>query len=62
MKTNKAYKKRVKITRRGKVLLRNKGQNHFNAKESRVDQYKKSRYTLASWTQRIKRRFLSGIK
>ena len=62
MKTNKAYKKRVKVTKRGKVLLRNKGQNHFNAKEPRVDQYKKSRYTLVSWTQRIKRRFLSGVK
>lgn len=33
-KTNKSFSKRLKITRKGKVLARKPGQNHFNAKES----------------------------
>lgn len=35
MKTNKSYTKRIRVTRRGKLLVRRGGQNHFNAKESR---------------------------
>jgi ribosomal protein L35 len=35
MKTNKSFTKRLKITRRGKIVARKPGQNHFNAKESR---------------------------
>ncbi|MEK7553018.1 MAG: 50S ribosomal protein L35 [Patescibacteria group bacterium] len=38
MKTNKSLEKRMKITRRGKVLVRQSGQNHFNAKASRSKQ------------------------
>ncbi len=34
MKTNKSYTKRMKLTKNGKVKVRAKGQNHFNAKES----------------------------
>lgn len=34
MKTNKSYAKRIKLTKNGKVKVRAKGQNHFNAKES----------------------------
>jgi len=33
-KTNKSYAKRMKVTKNGKVKVRKKGQNHFNAKES----------------------------
>jgi len=62
MKTNKSYRKRVKVTKGGKTLVRGKGQNHFNAKESRVDQYSKARLRLVKWSNRIKRRFLAGIK
>ncbi len=62
MKTNKAYRKRIKVSKNGKVLARGKGQDHFNAKESRVDQYSKARYRLIKWSNRIKRRFLSGVK
>jgi len=32
-KTNKSFQKRFKITKKGKVLARKPGQNHFNAKE-----------------------------
>lgn len=34
IKTNKALAKRVKVTGRGKLLVRPKGQNHFNAKDT----------------------------
>ena len=34
MKTNKSHTKRIKLTKNGKIKVRKKGQNHFNAKES----------------------------
>lgn len=34
-KTNKAFAKRLKITKDGRVLKRNPGQNHFRARKSR---------------------------
>lgn len=38
MKTNKAIAKRIKVTRKGKLVARKPGQNHFNAKEKRSTQ------------------------
>ncbi|MCX6820022.1 MAG: 50S ribosomal protein L35 [Candidatus Adlerbacteria bacterium] len=38
MKTNKAFTKRIKITKNGKLIARKPGQNHFNAKEGRSTQ------------------------
>lgn len=38
MKTKKSLTKRLKVTRSGKILARKPGYNHFNAKQSRVDQ------------------------
>ncbi|MCX6713091.1 MAG: 50S ribosomal protein L35 [Candidatus Vogelbacteria bacterium] len=38
MKTNKSYTKRLKVTKKGKILGRIPGQNHFNAKSSRRKQ------------------------
>ncbi len=35
-KTNKSFTKRLRVTRHGKILARRPGQNHFNAKKSRV--------------------------
>lgn len=43
MKTNKAYTKRLKVTKKGKILARKGGINHFNAKKSRKSQLKKKR-------------------
>ncbi len=40
MKTNKSFSKRLKVTRKGKIVSRKPGQNHFNAKESRRTQMK----------------------
>ncbi|PIR69634.1 MAG: 50S ribosomal protein L35 [Candidatus Niyogibacteria bacterium CG10_big_fil_rev_8_21_14_0_10_46_36] len=38
LKTNKSFSKRLRVTRRGKVLRRKPGQDHFLAKESRRKQ------------------------
>ncbi len=38
MKTNKSFSKRLKVTRRGKIIARKPGKNHFNAKEGRSKQ------------------------
>jgi len=43
MKTNKTVAKRIKLTKRGKVKVRAKGQDHFNAKEGRRRQLRKKR-------------------
>lgn len=43
MKTNKSFAKRLKITRRGKILARPSGHNHFNAKARRVKQLHRKR-------------------
>ncbi len=37
-KTNKSFRKRLKVTKSGKILARKSGQNHFNAKERRSKQ------------------------
>ena len=37
-KTNKSFAKRLKITKKSKVLARVPGQNHFNAKKPRQKQ------------------------
>ncbi len=34
MKTNKSFSKRLRITKKGKIIARVPGHNHFNAKES----------------------------
>ena len=34
MKTNKSFMKRLRVTKRGKIVSRAPGQNHFNAKRS----------------------------
>jgi ribosomal protein L35 len=38
MKTNKAFSKRLKVTKNGKIIARKPGFNHFNAKQSRTKQ------------------------
>jgi ribosomal protein L35 len=38
MKTNKSLTKRLKVTRKGKIIARKPGFNHFNAKQSRTKQ------------------------
>jgi len=38
MKTNKSYSKRLRLTKKGKIISRKPGFNHFNAKQSRTKQ------------------------
>lgn len=43
MKTNKSYQKRVRVTKRGKIVARVPGQNHFNAKRSGNEKQRRAR-------------------
>lgn len=60
MKTNKSFTKRLRVTRRGKIIGRKAGQNHFNSKESRRSQLSKKRTLLVKFKNKAKARFLVG--
>lgn len=60
MKTNKSYTKRLRVTRKGKIVARKAGQNHFNAKESRKTHTAKHRATSLTMTAADRSRFLPG--
>lgn len=59
MKTNKAFTKRLKITRRGKIVARKPGQNHFNAKEHRAKQMNRRRTQILSLTKKVSQRYIT---
>jgi ribosomal protein L35 len=62
MKTNKSFSKRMKLTRRGKLISRKPGKNHFNAKEKRSTQLngKRSQQLSASvMTNKVKQRYIN---
>ncbi len=61
MKTNKSFTKRLRVTRKGKIVARAPGQNHFNAKQSGTQRQKKSRSVgfHATMDATAKSRFLS---
>lgn len=58
MKTNKSYSKRLKVTKKGKVLSRKTGQNHFNAKENSKKSLGKKRTNVVQMSNKVKARFL----
>ncbi len=60
MKSNKSYSKRLRVTRKGKIVSRVAGHNHFNAKQSGSQRQKKSRSVgfHATMTATDKSRFL----
>jgi ribosomal protein L35 len=60
MKTNKSFSKRLRVTRRGKIIGRKAGQNHFNSKESRRSQLAKKRTLNVKFSNKAKARFLVG--
>jgi len=60
MKTNKSYSKRIRVTRNGKMIVRAKGQDHFNAKESGSARSAKRRSVTLTLTAKVRRRFLPG--
>jgi ribosomal protein L35 len=60
MKTNKSYSKRIRVTRNGKLMVRAKGQNHFNAKQSGSGRSAKRRQVALVLTAKVRARFLPG--
>jgi ribosomal protein L35 len=60
MKTNKSYTKRIRVTKNGKLMVRAKGQNHFNAKQSGAQRSAKRRSVTLNLTVQVRRRFLPG--
>lgn len=59
MKTNKSYTKRLKVTKRGKILSRTPGHNHFNAKRSGGERQRRRRYATLKLDNVAKSRFLA---
>lgn len=59
MKTNKSFTKRIKITRRGKLVARRPGQNHFNAKESRAGHMHRQRTQNVHMTKKVSQRYIT---
>lgn len=58
MRTNKSFQKRLKLTKRGKLLSRPKHQNHFNAKESGERGLSKHGVMPAEFPKKVWMRFL----
>lgn len=60
MKTNKSYAKRIRVTKKGKLVARKPGQDHFNAKEGGRTKGVKRRTQTLVITQKSRSRFLPG--
>ncbi len=60
MKTNKSFTKRLRVTRKGKIIARAPGNNHFNAKRSSRVRLSKGRPVGMSMTSVLRSRFLAG--
>ncbi len=59
MKSNKSFLKRLRVTRRGKIIARVPGQNHFNAKEAGSGRMRRKRNVGFEMTAKNRSRFLS---
>lgn len=60
MKTNKSYTKRLRVTKKGKILARKSGQNHFNSRQSGQTKLAKGRTVAIKMNNKDKSRFLSN--
>ncbi len=58
IKTNKSLTKRLKVTKKGKILSRAPGFNHFNAKQSRTSQLKGKKMNQQNFTNKTTRTYL----
>lgn len=60
MKSNKSFLKRLRVTKRGKIVSRVPGQNHFNAKRSGGEKQRHNRadHFHAAMDNTAKSRFL----
>ncbi len=59
-KTNKSYSKRLRVTKKGKIVGRSVGQNHYNAKTSGATRMGKRRGKSIVMTAATRGRFLPG--
>ncbi len=54
LKTHKATAKRFRVTKKGKIIKRTAGQNHFNARENgKVGRNKKSDTVMSTTLNRV---------
>ncbi len=60
MKTNKSYTKRIRVTRKGKLVSRKSGQDHFNSRENRRTRTAKRQSRMIVMKQSDRARFLPG--
>ena len=62
MKSNKSFAKRLRVTKRGKIVARVPGHNHFNAKRSGGERQRRARATNfhAAMDATAKSRFLNN--
>lgn len=60
MKTNKSYTKRIRVTKKGKLVARMGGQDHFNARDNRKARTRKGRAKLVLMDRLTRSRFLAG--
>lgn len=61
MKTNKSFTKRIRVTKKGKLVVRKAGQDHFNAQENGSTRMKKKRAQSMTVSNRVRRSFLSTV-
>ncbi len=58
MKTNKSVTKRLRLTKKGKIVARAPGHNHFNAKNTGTQRQRKQRQGSLEMTNVLRSRFL----
>ena len=58
MKTNKSYTKRLRLTKKGKILSRAPGQNHFNSRDSGSSHMRRKRVGHIEMNNDLRSRFL----
>lgn len=58
MKTNKSFTKRLRLTKKGKIVSRAPGQNHFNAKKSGSERQKDRRAGSIALSVKDRARYL----
>jgi ribosomal protein L35 len=61
MKTNKSFSKRIRVTKNGKLIVRAKGQNHFNAKDRTRASLKKARASSIEMKNKDRGRYLNNL-
>jgi ribosomal protein L35 len=58
MKSNKSFLKRLRVTKKGKIVSRTPGHNHFNAKRSGSERMRKGRADSIQMTAADRSRYL----